>query len=565
MPDGFTPALIPAAQYLRMSRDHQDYSLRNQARFIASYAPSHGFKVIKTYIDPGESGLTLRERPGLQALLADVIKPDCPFKRVLVLDVSRWGRFQNPDQAAAYEFLCFESGASVHFCREAFDNDDSPVMTLLKQFKRFQAAEFSRELSQKVLYAQLLQAKIGHKQGGHRRYGFERILVDEHDRPVQKLERGQTKALNNQRVVYAVGASEEIAVIRDIFRWYGTDCMSMVAIATRLNERGVNPADGPRWSALRVRNVLTNELLIGMYVFNRTSQPLKSRHRKNPPEAWIRTKVLEPVISRALFDSAARRIKICRHHVPPDENLAAVARLLKAKGYLTSELIDRCPYTPSSQTLRRQFGSIQGAYDALGYRNERWHRPPKSERPRTKEDMLSILREIYDREGHISEAILNTDPALPNTTLYRYHFGTLSNAYQLAGIPYDYIEFKLRGIERIKAKRAELPPRKITVARRPTLEGRYTDEELLDFLRRLHSKHGYVTERVIRADADTPPPALFIYQFGSLMAAYGRAGLKKTRANAWSREARVQQARATTMKGQAVPLSPDFRVISRSF
>jgi hypothetical protein len=46
-----------------------------------------------------------------------------------------------------------------------------------------------------------------------------------------------------------------------------------------------------------VRNILTNELLIGTYVFNRTSQPLKGRRRLNPPEAWIRTKVLEPVIS----------------------------------------------------------------------------------------------------------------------------------------------------------------------------------------------------------------------------------------------------------------------------
>jgi|GEM_PF-1075075 len=109
------------------------------------------------------------------------------------------------------------------------------------------------------------------------------------------------------------------------------------------------------------------------------------------------------------------------------------------------------------------------------------------------------------------------------------------------------------------------PPRKITVARRPTLEGRYTDEELLGCLRRLHTRYGYVTERVIRADADAPPPALFIHQFGSLMAAYGRAGLKKTRANAWSREARVQQAKAATNKGTAIPLSPDFRVISRVY
>lgn len=539
MHDASQQTFIPVAQYLRMSKDHQDYSIRNQARFIAAYAPSQGFRIIKTYVDPGESGLTLRERPGLQALLADVIKPDCPFKKVLVLDVSRWGRFQHADQAGAYEFLCFEAGAPVHFCREVFENDDSPMMSLIKTFKRFQAAEFSRELSAKVLYAQLLQAKVGHKLGGHRRYGFERILVDEHDRPVQKLERGQTKALNNQRVVWAVGENSEIAVIRDIFRWYSSDCMSMQAIADHLNEKGIPPSDGPRWSAGRVRSVLSNELLIGIYVFNRTTQPLKTRKRNNPPEAWIRTKVLEPVISRALFESATRRMRICRHHVPPEENQAAVARLLKAKGYLTGEMIDRCPYTPSQQTLRRQFGSLRAAYEALGYEPDRWMRPPRAERPATKEEMLAVLRTVYDRENYISEALLNGDPLLPNTTLYRYHFGTLANAYRLAGLPYDYLEFKLRGIERAKARRAGLPPRRITVERRPDLDARYSDDELRDFLRRLHARKGCLSEGVIRSDPDTPPPSIFIYRFGTLRKAYAAAGIENSRVGSWSRAAKA--------------------------
>ncbi|KQZ29377.1 recombinase family protein [Caulobacter sp. Root1472] len=563
MPDSFTPALIPAAQYLRMSKDHQRYSIRNQARAIAAYAAEHGYKIVRTYTDPGESGLTLRERPGLQALLADVLKPDRPFQRLIVLDVSRWGRFQNLDESGHYEFICYSAGVPVIYCAELFDNDGSPLNALLKQFKRFQAAEFSRELSHKVLFAQLLQAKIGHKLGGHRRYGFERVLVDEHDRPVQKLERGQTKALNNQRVVWAIGADEEIAVIRDIFRWYGTDCMSMVAIARRLDAKGIPPADGTRWSALRVRNILSNELLVGIYVFNRTSQPLKGPRQANPPQTWIRTKVLEPVISRTLFENAARRMRICRRRVPSEEAIAAVARLLKAKGYLTNELIDRCPYTPSTQTLRRQFGSLQAVYDHLGYRN-RWYRPPKEERPRTKEEMLGILRTIYEREGHVSEAILNGDPSLPNTTLYRYHFGKLTNAYRLAGIPYEYIDFKRRGVELGKVRRAGVR-RKVTVPKWPTLDGLYSNDQLLDCLRRLHDSYGYVTERLIRADAETPPPALFIHRFASLTEAYRQAGIRKSRANAWSREARVQQAMALKRNGQAVPSQADYRVTSRVY
>lgn len=365
MPDATQQPLVPAAQYLRMSKEHQRYSIRNQARAISAYAGQHGFNILRTYTDPGESGLTLRERPGLQALLADVIKPTRVFERVLVLDVSRWGRFQNLDQSGHYEFICFEAGAPVIYCAEMFENDGTPVMALLKQIKRLQAAEYSRELSSKVLYAQLLQAKIGHKLGGPRRYGFDRVLVDEHDRPIQKLERGQTKALNNQRVVYAIGPDAEVKVIRDIFTWYTRDRMSMRQIVKRLTELGIPAGDRVAWSEFPVRRILSDELVLGVYVFNRTTQRLKSKRRKNPPEALVKTKVMDPIISRVQFESAARRLRIRRHHVPPEENLAAIARLLRAKGYLTGQLIDQCAFTPSTTVLRQQFGSIHKVYELV--------------------------------------------------------------------------------------------------------------------------------------------------------------------------------------------------------
>jgi DNA invertase Pin-like site-specific DNA recombinase len=54
---------VPAAQYLRMSTDHQQYSLNNQADTIARYAAQHDFQVVKTYPDPAKSGLRLKIEP----------------------------------------------------------------------------------------------------------------------------------------------------------------------------------------------------------------------------------------------------------------------------------------------------------------------------------------------------------------------------------------------------------------------------------------------------------------------------------------------------------------------
>jgi len=60
---------LPAAQYLRMSTEHQQYSLENQSDAIRRYAADHGFAVVKTYVDAGKSGLRLKNRSGLSQLL----------------------------------------------------------------------------------------------------------------------------------------------------------------------------------------------------------------------------------------------------------------------------------------------------------------------------------------------------------------------------------------------------------------------------------------------------------------------------------------------------------------
>lgn len=65
--------LVPAAQYLRMSTDQQQYSLENQAEAIQSYDKSHGLAVVQTYADGAKSGLSIKNRSGLAHLLHDVI------------------------------------------------------------------------------------------------------------------------------------------------------------------------------------------------------------------------------------------------------------------------------------------------------------------------------------------------------------------------------------------------------------------------------------------------------------------------------------------------------------
>ena len=51
-----TDELIPAAQYVRMSTEHQQYSTENQADVIREYAAKRGLAIVRTFSDAGKSG-----------------------------------------------------------------------------------------------------------------------------------------------------------------------------------------------------------------------------------------------------------------------------------------------------------------------------------------------------------------------------------------------------------------------------------------------------------------------------------------------------------------------------
>jgi DNA invertase Pin-like site-specific DNA recombinase len=80
-----TTPVVRAVAYVRMSTEHQKYSIMNQLDAIKEYAVQHGLYLTRVYSDEGISGLKIDNRVGLQRLIHDVAdgKPD--FGKVLVL------------------------------------------------------------------------------------------------------------------------------------------------------------------------------------------------------------------------------------------------------------------------------------------------------------------------------------------------------------------------------------------------------------------------------------------------------------------------------------------------
>jgi DNA invertase Pin-like site-specific DNA recombinase len=94
--DDLTSGLVRrrAAQYVRMSTEHQQYSTANQQDAIREYADRRRFEIVRTYADDGKSGLSIVGRDALRQLIDDVQAGAADFAVVLVYDISRWGRFQ---------------------------------------------------------------------------------------------------------------------------------------------------------------------------------------------------------------------------------------------------------------------------------------------------------------------------------------------------------------------------------------------------------------------------------------------------------------------------------------
>ena len=113
---------VRAAEYVRMSTEHQRYSTENQADAIRQYAVERGIEIVRTYADEGKSGLRIDGRDALKQLIEDVQSGKAGYEAILVYDVSRWGRFQDADESAYYEYICKRTGVSVIYCAEQCGN-----------------------------------------------------------------------------------------------------------------------------------------------------------------------------------------------------------------------------------------------------------------------------------------------------------------------------------------------------------------------------------------------------------------------------------------------------------
>lgn len=410
--------LVRAAKYVRMSTDLQKYSTENQSIAIRLYAEERGIEIVRTYADEGKSGLRIQGRDALQQLIYDVKAGNADFTALLVYDVTRWGRFQDADESAHYEYVCRQAGIAVHYCAEQFENDGSPVSTVIKGLKRMMAGEYSRELSTKVFAGQKLLIGKGYRQGGPAGFGLRRTLIDEHGTVKGILDRGQHKSIQTDRVILTPGPDEEVSVVHQIYQAFVHKENSESVIAADLNARGYTTDLGRPWTKGTVHQILINEKYVGDNVWNRRSFKLKEKRVRNTPDMWVRAEgAFKAIVARELFDAAQTIIRARSFRLSDEDMLAALRTLYEKKGLLSGIVIDEYDGMPSSSAYSTRFGSLLRAYSLVGFTPERDYRYVEINRELRKLHP-TILSEVLDglrASGSDAWQDLETDRVIVNS------------------------------------------------------------------------------------------------------------------------------------------------------
>jgi hypothetical protein len=240
------------------------------------------------------------------------------------------------------------------------------MSSILKNLKRVMAAEYSRELSEKVYAGACRFVQLGFKAGGPVGYGLRRQLVDEYGRPKAVLEQGHRKYLQTDHVRLLVGTQGEVSVVRWIFEEFLRK-KSEAAIARTLNERAVSTQTDRPWNGALIGRILRNENYIGNLIYNRRSRKLRDKYTHNPPKFWIRAEgCVEPVVDRDVFARVQKIVEGRRIDLSEEQMLVRLRRTLMRHGTLSARLINKGAGLPCAATYIKRFGSLIEAYRLIG-------------------------------------------------------------------------------------------------------------------------------------------------------------------------------------------------------
>jgi site-specific DNA recombinase len=155
---------------------------------------------------------------------------------------------------------------------------------------------------------------------------------------------------------------EQAAVVREVFRMYAEEGMSIRGIVRALTKRKVSPAlGGEKWAMSSINRMLRNSTYVGRCSYNKHRKN-GNRLEKRSRDEWIHFKTT-PIIEQWQYDEAQRRLADNRK----------VRRRQPSRFYLLSGMVlcAQCERPYFSMTQRA--GKQRRKNDAQSYRHRKKH------------------------------------------------------------------------------------------------------------------------------------------------------------------------------------------------
>jgi DNA invertase Pin-like site-specific DNA recombinase len=243
--------------YVRVSTEQQateqKTSLTDQRRLIVDKARAMGrvLEAAAIFEDAGVSGATAEGRPAFMAMLRYCESNPRPAKAIgmiFVLNDSRFGRFDDPEEATHWRFVLKRLGWRVRFV-EGDEVEDTFARGVIRFIGSAQASEYranlkrtakraARSTAEKGLWQQ--EAPLGYRRLATRTDGAQRVL-----------EIGQRKA-DDEVSRLTLGPEEEVEAIRTMFDGYANRHLSLGMLMTDMASRFPINQSGS-WCATRIR------------------------------------------------------------------------------------------------------------------------------------------------------------------------------------------------------------------------------------------------------------------------------------------------------------------------
>jgi len=295
-----------AIAYLRKSTDLQETSLEQQRENVLLFAKEHSIEVVECFAEEA-CGENVEGRSQFRRMI-ECCKSQQSFQYVLVYDISRWGRFENPKESVYWEVEVERTGKRVVFVSEGF-KEESIGTSITNFVKSAEASEYLKNIRRQTVRGMIYNAKQGFWMGGRPPYGYNRAIV-ENGKITEVLPEGRQKSIKSQKIKLVIN-KKQAKVIKTIFVMFAKQGLTVHSITTFLNQSQYIPPRGSMWTKSSLWRILHNDAYIGTLVYNRENRHRRhGKHKYNAKDKWVMVEdAHEPIVPVELWEGVQARTK----------------------------------------------------------------------------------------------------------------------------------------------------------------------------------------------------------------------------------------------------------------